>query len=133
MRVKLRGERDLEKILAKRFGKSQMQHVVDQALIKGAEKVADIIRQNMQSFADTGKSARATNVSKPVTVNGLREVKIHWQDSTERWRIIHLNEYGHFDKAGKWVNTAGKGVIENAMRQGRNVYFATVKDELRKL
>lgn len=133
MRVKLRGERDLEKILAKRFGKSQMQRVVDQALIKGGEKVANIIRQNMQSFADTGKSARATNVSKPVTVNGLREVKIHWQDSTERWRIIHLNEYGHFDKAGKWVNTAGKGVIENAMRQGRNVYFATVKDELRKL
>ncbi|KRM95331.1 hypothetical protein [Loigolactobacillus rennini] len=133
MRVKLRGERDLEKILAKRFGKSQMQRVVDQALIKGGEKVADIIRQNMQSFADTGKSARATAVSKPVTVNGLREVKIHWQDSTERWRIIHLNEYGHFDKAGKWVNTAGKGVIENAMRQGRNVYFATVKDELRKL
>lgn len=133
MKVKLRGEKDLEKILAKRFGKNEMQHVVDQALIKGGEKVADIIRQNMQSFADTGKSARATNVSKPVTVNGLREVKIHWQDSTERWRIIHLNEYGHFDKAGKWVNTTGKGVIENALRQGRNVYFATVKDELRKL
>ena len=133
MTVTLRGEQALEKTLEKRLGKRKMQRTIDRALTKGGQKVADLIQSDMQSFADTGKSARATNVTKPQTVNGTREVKINWQDSTQRWRIIHLNEYGHYDKAGKWVNTAGKGVIENAMRHGRDTYFATVKEELRRL
>ncbi|PNZ12571.1 hypothetical protein CD113_06510 [Staphylococcus simiae] len=86
----------------------------------------------MKSFADTGKSVKATSVSKPQTIGGVRQVKIHWNDgsSGERYRIIHLNEYGHFDRSGKWVNTAGKGVIDNAMRKGRQTYFDTIKSEL---
>lgn len=133
MKVSLRGERDLEKVLTKKLGKAKMKRVVDRALTKGGQQVATIIRKDMQRVADTGKSARATSVTKPEMVNGVREVKINWQDSTQRWRIIHLNEYGHFDKAGEWVNPSGKGVIENAMRKGRDVYFATVKEELRRL
>lgn len=134
MRAKLKGEQDLMKQLEKRLGKRKMLRITDDALIAGGNKVASIIEKDMYSARGqgTGKSARATSVSKPETIAGTRTVKIHWNDGSERYRIIHLNEYGHFDKAGKWVNPTSKGVIENAMRQGRETYFATVKTGLAK-
>lgn len=132
MRAKLKGEKELMKQLEKRLGKRKMLRITDNALIAGGNKVASIIENDMYRAKGkgTGKSARATSVSKPETIAGTRTVKIHWNDGSGRFRIIHLNEYGHFDKAGNWVNPTSKGVIENAMRQGREVYFATVKSEL---
>ncbi|MDN5612412.1 MAG: hypothetical protein L0G33_02400 [Staphylococcus equorum] len=132
MKATLRGEQALQQELERRFGKRKMQKIVDYALTKGGGVIASIIAKDMRSFAETGKSVKATSVSKPQTIGGVRQVKIHWNDggAGERYRIIHLNEYGHYDKSGKWVNTAGKGVIENALRQGRETYFATVKAEL---
>lgn len=132
MRATLRGEKELLQELERRFGKRKMQKITDYALTKGGGVVASIIARDMRSFAETGKSVKSTTVSKPQTIGGVRQVKIHWNDGSvgERYRIIHLNEYGHFDRSGKWVNTSGKGVIENAMRKGKETYFATVKSEL---
>ena len=65
-------------------------------------------------------------------ISVVRTVKIHWRCPKQRHRIIHLNEYGHFDRSGKWVNTAGKGVIERAMREGRETFFQTVKEEMKR-
>lgn len=132
MRAKLKGEKEVMKQLEKRLGKRKMLKITDAALIAGGQKVASIIENDMYRARGkgTGKSARATSVSKPETIAGTRTIKIHWNDGSGRFRIIHLNEYGHFDKAGNWVNPTSKGVIENAMRQGREVYFATVKSEL---
>lgn len=136
MKAELKGEQDLMKQLGKRLGKRKMLRITDDALIAGGNKVASIIEKDMYSARGqgTGKSARATSVSKPETIAGTRTVKIHWNDGStpQRYTLIHLNEYGHFDKAGKWVNPTSKGVIENAMRQGRETYFATVKSELAK-
>ena len=137
MTATLRGMKELEVELQRRFGKREMQKIIDYALTKGGGVVASIIAKDMGSFAKSGKSYKSTTVSKPETVGGVREVKIHWNSnkvSGERYRIIHLNEYGHYDRrgknAGKWVDTRGKGVIENAMRKGRETYFKTVKSEL---
>ena len=137
MKATLRGMKELEIELQRRFGKREMQKIIDYALTKGGGVVASIIAKDMGSFAKSGKSYKSTTVSKPETVGGVREVKIHWNSnkvSGERYRIIHLNEYGHYDRrgknAGKWVDTRGKGVIENAMRKGRETYFKTVKSEL---
>lgn len=134
MKATLRGEKELQKELERRLGKRKMLNITDTALIAGGEKVASIIENDMYSAKGrgTGKSARATSVSKPEWLGKTRMVKIHWNDGSGRFRIIHLNEYGHFDKAGKWVNPTSKGVIENAMRKGRETYFATVKSELAK-
>ena len=132
MTVTVKGDKEIIAYLEKKYGKSATKRITDFALTKGGQKVAQIIKNNMKSFKDTGESVEETTVSKPMTINGVRTVKIHWRGPKQRYRIIHLNEYGHFDRAGKWVNTAGKGVIENAMREGRETYFRTVKEEMRK-
>lgn len=132
MTVTVKGDKEIIAYLEKKYGKSATKRITDFALTKGGQKVAQIIKNNMKSFKDTGESVEETTVSKPMTINGVRTVKIHWRGPKQRYRIIHLNEYGHFNRAGKWVNTAGKGVIENAMREGRETYFRTVKEEMRR-
>ncbi len=132
MTVTVKGDKEIIAYLEKKYGKSATKRITDFALTKGGQKVVQIIKNNIKSFKDTGESVEETTVSKPMTINGVRTVKIHWRGPKQRYRIIHLNEYGHFDRAGKWVNTAGKGVIENAMREGRETYFRTVKEEMRR-
>ncbi|WP_210139107.1 hypothetical protein [Staphylococcus sp. GDY8P82P] len=132
MTVTVKGDKEIIAYLEKKYGRSATKRITDFALTKGGQKVVQIIKNNMKSFKDTGESVEETKVSKPMTINGVRTVKIHWRGPKQRYRIIHLNEYGHFDRAGKWVNTAGKGVIENAMREGRETYFRTVKEEMRR-
>lgn len=132
MSVTLRGYKELQDALERKYGRGAMKRVTDFALTKGGQKVVQIIKNNIKSFKDTGESVEETTVSKPMTINGVRTLKIHWRGPKQRYRIIHLNEYGHYDRSGKWVNTRGKGVIENAMREGRETYFRTVKEEMRK-
>lgn len=132
MTVTVKGDKEIIAYLEKKYGRSATKRITDFALTKGGQKVVQIIKNNMKSFKDTGESVEETTVSKPMTINGVRTVKIHWRGPKQRYRIIHLNEYGHFDRSGKWVNTAGKGVIENAMREGRETYFRTVKEEIRR-
>ena len=132
MTVTVKGDKEIIAYLEKKYGKSATKRITDFALTKGGQKVVQITKNNMKSFKDTGESVEETTVSKPMTINGVRTVKIHWRGPKQRYRIIHLNEYGHFDRSGKWVNTAGKGVIENAMREGRETYFRTVKEEIRR-
>lgn len=132
MTVTVKGDKEIIAYLEKKFGKSATKRITDYALTKGGQKVVQIIKNNMKSFEDTGESVSETSLSKPMTIGGVRTVKVHWKGPKQRYRIIHLNEYGHFDRSGKWVNTSGKGVIEKAMREGRETYFKTVKDEMRK-
>ncbi|MBM6017172.1 hypothetical protein H6L78_10130 [Staphylococcus epidermidis] len=132
MGVSIKGDKELIAYLEKHYGTSATKRITDYALTKGGNKVVSVIKSNMKTFKDTGESVEETTLSKPMTISGVRTVKIHWRGPKQRYRIIHLNEYGHFDRSGKWVNTAGKGVIENAMREGRETYFRTVKEEMRK-
>ncbi|KAB2177179.1 hypothetical protein K4V08_03980 [Staphylococcus epidermidis] len=132
MTMTLKGDKEIIAYLETKYGKSAMKRITDFALTKAGNKVVSIIKGNMKSFEDTGESVEETTLSKPMTIKGVRTVKIHWRGPKQRYRIIHLNEYGHYDRSGKWINTAGKGVIENAMREGRETYFRTVKEEMRK-
>ncbi|PHK50791.1 hypothetical protein [Staphylococcus edaphicus] len=132
MSISVKGDKEIIAHLEKKFGKTATKRITDFALTKGGQKVVQIIKSNIGSFKDTGESVKETSLSKPMTINGVRTVKVHWRGPKQRYRIIHLNEFGHYDRSGKWVNTAGKGVIERAMREGRETYFRTVKEEIRK-
>lgn len=132
MTISVKGDKEIIAYLEKKFGKSATKRIIDFALTKGGQKVVQIIKRDMGSFKDTGESVSETSLSKPMTIGGVRTVKVHWRGPKQRYRIIHLNEFGHYDRSGKWVNTAGKGVIERAMREGRETYFRTVKEEIRR-
>lgn len=102
--------------------------VIDKALVEGAEFMAERIRSNFESFKDTGASIEEVTVSEPFTQDGVRMIKIHWHGSKNRYRIIHLNEWGTV----RVPNPRGKGSIQSAMREGESRYFRILKEEIEK-
>lgn len=128
MTVKLKGLKEIEQALERKYGKQKMKKITDKALIAGGQVIIKEIQSNFQSFKDTGASIDEVTLSRPYLLNGVRTIKIHWKGPKDRYRIIHLNEFGTI----KNPNPDGKGAIDRALRSGRDAYFKIVKRELEK-
>lgn len=128
MSVKIKGMNNLLKELENRFGDQNVQRISDTALRKGAEVFVRELKAEFESFRDTGASIDEITVSEPYTAaSGERTVKIHWKGPDNRYRIIHINEWGTI----KNPNPRGKGAIARAMRNAENAYRKVIKQEIR--
>ncbi|MFO3694438.1 hypothetical protein WER97_12105 [Staphylococcus felis] len=128
MAIKIKGMKELERELENRYGKAKMKRIVDESLIIGGNVIVQKIKSNFEEFKDTGASKAEVTLSKPFTLNGVRTIKIHWKGPKERYRIIHLNEFGTI----KNPNPRGKGAVERALRSGKEAYFQAVKQRLKR-
>ena len=128
MTVKLKGLKEIEQALERKYGKQKMKKITDKALIAGGQVIIKEIQGNFQSFKDTGASIDEVTLSRPYSFKGVRTIKVHWKGPKDRYRIIHLNEFGTI----KNPNPDGKGAIDRALRSGRDTYFKIVKRELEK-
>ncbi|MGO1988464.1 hypothetical protein [Mammaliicoccus vitulinus] len=132
MTVKLQGLKELETQLERKLGRKKTNKIIDQSLIVGGNAFIGKLKRDMATFKDTGATVDEIKLSKPEWVGGVRTVKVHWRGPKGRYRIIHLNEFGHYDRSGKWVNPKGKGAIDNALREFQDTYTRTVKMLLQK-
>lgn len=123
MSVKLTGEKKLLADIEKHIGKLKVQQLSDMALKKGAEVFVSELKSQFESFKDTGATIDEMTISEPMWVNGSRTIKIHWSGPENRYRIIHLNEFGTV----KNPNPKGKGAIARAMRNAEKEYRDTIK------
>lgn len=123
MSVKLTGEKKLLADIEKHIGKLKVQQLSDMALKKGAEVFVRELKSQFESFKDTGATIDEMTISEPMWVNGSRTIKIHWSGPKDRYRIIHLNEFGTV----KNPNPKGKGAIARAMRNAEKKYRDTIK------
>ena len=105
MAVKITGLKQLEARLEEKFGQARMQQIADQALLKGAEVIKKELEQNFQSFRDTGASIDEITISAPKPGPNGRRRDIHWVGPKDRYRLIHINEWGTI----KNPSPAGKG------------------------
>lgn len=129
MGIKVKGLDTLYVELEKRFGQRKLQAIIDKALIAGAKVIEKKLKENFETFKDTGESIREITIDKPKTLNGVRTIMIHWQGPENRWKIIHLNEYGSV----KNPNPRGKGAIDRSLRAGSDAYYKTIEREISRL
>lgn len=127
MSVEVKGLNKLLQEIESRYGKGNVQRVSDRALEKGAEVFVRELKSQFQAFQDTGASLREITVSKPVSIGGDRLIRIHWKGPDNRYRIIHLNEFGTV----KNPTPRGKGAIARAMRNAEDAYRAAVIQAVR--
>ncbi|MGM9930977.1 hypothetical protein [Pradoshia sp.] len=127
MSVSIRGQKKLIEELERRFGPQHLQKVSDKALARGAEVVVKEQKSQFESFKDTGASIEETNISKPVTLNGARTVRVHWKGPKGRYRIIHLNEWGTINNP----KPRGKGAIARSLRNAEKEYRNVIKQSLK--
>lgn len=110
---------DIEKAL----GKKKMQHVMDDALKAGAKVFVAELKRQFETFRKTGASIKEITVSDPMWIEGSRSVRVHWKGPDDRYRIIHLNEWGTVNNP----NPRGKGAIAKSMRNAEKAYIAAVR------
>lgn len=128
MSVNISEIRQLERELMRRLGSQRTQQVVDRALLLGANVFVRELKQQFETFKGTGGSIEEITISEPMTVSGARTVQIYWKGPKDRYRIIHLNEWGTVNNP----NPRGKGAIARAMRNATESYRNVVKQELRR-
>ena len=126
MGVKITGLKSLQAELEARFGQAKMQEISDQALLEGAEIIKKELEQNFESFRDTGASIDEITISEPKAGPTGRRRDIHWVGPEDRYRLIHINEWGTI----KNPNPAGKGKVAASLEGGKKAYRKAVKKVL---
>jgi hypothetical protein len=128
MSVRINGLTRLLADLERRLGQERIQAISDEALRAGAEEFVRELIIQFESFKDKGYSIEEITISGPITVSGVRTMKIHWRGPHDRYRIIHLNEWGTVQNP----NPDGKGAIARALRNSENAYKRAVEDAIRR-
>lgn len=134
MAVKVHGVNRLLQELDRRFNKKRIEGITDEALTNGALVFGMELRRQLRTFSDgTGYSQGYTldelTISPPsANADGHRSIKIFWRGPHDRYRIIHLNEWGTIRNP----RPRGKGKIAKAMELSRLAYGRAVRDTIRR-
>ena len=131
MSVDIKGIKEVEDQLSKMFGRDEMLMIVDNALTQASKPFVSELEKNFDTFKDTGASKDEITVNEPIYKNGVRTIVVNWRGSKDRYRLIHLNEFG-YTKNGKKILPRGLGAIARSLRSSESVYFKVVKEELSK-
>lgn len=128
MSVEVRGVDALQRELERRFGGENMKRISDAALKEAANNFLESLKKELATFKDTGATVEEATLTEPYDKDGVRTISVHWKGSKNRYRIIHLNEYGTI----KNPNPKGKGAIARALANASAQYRQDVQDALRK-
>ena len=127
MSVKITGMDKLTRELEMKYGKASMQSKVDKALKAGADLFVKSLKEEFESFKDTGASIEEMTISEPYTSSGVRTITVKWKGPKRRYTIIHLNEYGTI----KEPKPRGKGAIARTLENSRKAYRKVLRDSLK--
>ena len=133
MSVEVKGLKELEDKIEKRFGKKRMTEISNKALEEATDYEMKILKSNFEKFKDTGASIDEMTRTDPFTskVNYQQTIIIEWVGPHDRYRLIHLNEHGYNRKGGKFI-PRGFGVIEKTLQSVKRRYRQIIKEEMRK-
>lgn len=131
-RVKITGMNQLVADLEKRLGNGNVQRITDKALIEAAKVFVKELQTQVKTFSDgkgfsEGHSYDEITMSDIVVLKGVRTIRIHWKGPNQRYRIIHLNEWGTINNP----NPRGKGAIAKAMKNSEKAYREAIKKAIK--
>lgn len=127
MSVEIRGIGELQQELERRLSGQRMQQIVDEALESGAKAFKYYLQRELATFSGTpgttGATLREVTLTKPYDRFGVRTITVHWKGPKNRYRIIHLNEFGTI----KNPKPRGKGAIARALLNAEKTYLTAVR------
>ncbi|MFB4471823.1 HK97-gp10 family putative phage morphogenesis protein [Oceanobacillus caeni] len=130
MSAKIKGLKELERKLEKRFEKKAMQRISDGALKAGAKVFVEELKRQFNAVNwkgyETGATIEEITISEPMTIKGVRTVKVHWKGPNNRYALVHLNEWGTV----KNPNPPAKGTIARALKNAEKAYRNAIKEAI---
>ena len=133
MSVKITGEADILKNIEAKLGKAKTTRVVNKALRDTGDEIVEITKDAVSSYMDTGATydeVVRSNVKNSAL--GIKEVNVGWRGDKDRWRLVHLNEFGYVRK-GRFVSPRGMGKVQGAADKAKRVAFKRMKEGLKEL
>lgn len=128
MAVKIEITEVLKKI-DKELDPKKATRVQNEAINQGAAKVAANLKEAFNKFRGTQHSTGATadevTAGKAKKTTGGRRAEVGWSGQKQRYRIIHLNEWG-YTKHGKRYKPRMMGTVQQSVDKSNEEYFETV-------
>lgn len=129
--AEIEGAKETLNALEKKFGKTQVRKITRKAVNLGAGKVEKKLQQDMEVFKDQGYSIDEVVKTTARYRNEVVEAEIGWNGPKERYRLIHLNEWG-YTRNGRQIRPRGFGVITKSLANSGQMYLDTVYEEVKK-
>lgn len=132
MSVNIRGAAEIEKKLNELYSSRKSSQIMNNAINKGAERVENNLRKEMEKHKDSGYTADAvvrTNARN--NVSG-RVAQVGFSAYKGRASIVHLGEFGYSIK-GLRVITPAFGAIQKVANDNKQDYLEIVRQEVMKL
>jgi hypothetical protein len=131
MSVEFKGFEEVYKNLQNQLSEQALGRVSSKALTAGAHVVAATISKEFEKFKDTGASEEEIIVGKVTNQNGFKSVLVGWNGPKERYRLVHLNEFG-YNRNGEKIKPRGYGSIQRAVSNSEGAFLLAVTKELKK-
>lgn len=131
MPVKIRGEQELFRALEQKLGPAKMRKFAHTAQRKAANYILEAVKKEMKSIPGkyrTGASVEEATLFGPEKIGGEWVYTIHWRGEKDRYRLIHINEWGTVRNPSPPL----KGAIARAVKNAERVYFKKIEQELRR-
>lgn len=132
MSVNIRGAAEIEKKLNELYSSRKSSRIMNNAINKGAERVENNLRKEMEKHKASGYTADAvvrTNARN--NVSG-RVAQVGFSAYKGRASIVHLGEFGYSIK-GLRVITPAFGAIQKVAEENKQDYLEIVRQEVMKL
>lgn len=128
MSVTINGLSELLSRVESQLGVQAVTRISDKALKDASLVFKAALLAQLSTFQDTGATVDEVTLTDPYTKDGARTIKVHWKGPKNRYRVIHLNEFGTV----KNPNPRGKGAIARALQMSEAAYKRAVEESVRR-
>ena len=120
--------------LSEKFSERKLAKVENDALRLSGRLTAVKLKQAVSSYRDTGATVIEIVAGKPRLRDAGRTINVGWNGdgSKQRWRLVHLNEWG-YTRNGKSYRPRGVGKVQQAYEDVKQPAIDLTKKELEKL
>lgn len=129
--VEFRGVQETLQSLEKSLGINKTKNITLKAINSGAEIVEKKLQTDMLVFKDKGYTIDEVVRKNATYRNYKAEAEIGWNGPHQRYRLIHLNEWG-YTRNGRQIKPRGFGVITKSLKNSEPLYFETVASEVKR-
>ncbi|MFL2076379.1 HK97 gp10 family phage protein [Marinilactibacillus psychrotolerans] len=132
MSFEIKGVEELLRKMESELGERKVSRIANKALNEAGEEFKEGLAQAVSSYKDTGATADEVVIGRASKRGGRRTVKVGWNGPKQRYKLVHLNEFG-YTRWGKTYSPRGSGVIRKYIDVSGKQYILDVRRRLEEL
>lgn len=131
---KVTGVTEVISKLEHKFSRGRLTRIEKQALKRSGNYIKVNLRHSVAYYRDTGATMREVMYSTPRNRYGKVSLRVGWKGngSMQRWRLVHLNEFG-YTRNGRTYSPRGMGAVQRAYASTRDHAKEMIYDELKRV